>query len=94
MKVDTSIDLDGTTDGWVIMCPACGVLHHLSPRFYFNDDFGRPSFMPPLRIMTPPDTDGGRSHVCHSIITNGVINFKADCTHAMRNKSIVLPELE
>ena len=30
---------------------------------------------------------------CHYILTDGVLNFCGDCTHALRGQSVPLPEL-
>lgn len=33
------------------------------------------------------------NHVCHSVITAGMIRFCADSTHALANKTVLLPDL-
>ena len=32
-------------------------------------------------------------HICHYILTDGVLNFCGDCTHELSGKSVPLPEL-
>lgn len=37
-----------------------------------------------------PQTKVG--HVCHSFVTNGLIQFLSDCTHALAGQTVPLPD--
>lgn len=95
MKIKYAQTPTGCRDGWLIMCPACDVEHHLDARYNHNGKFDKPSFMPPLKVITslPGAPEGDKQVVCHSIITNGAIAFRPDCTHAMAGLTVPLPDI-
>lgn len=51
----------------------------------------RPTFTPSI-LST--QNRGDMKFVCHSFITDGNIQFLADCTHELAGKTIPLPDLE
>ena len=81
-----------------IRCPGCGHAHAIDiPRWTFNGDYDSPTFSPSLNISHPAMKDGEETddipaYRCHSIVTDGKIQFLGDCTHALSGKTIELPE--
>ena len=77
-------------------CPGCGNDHAFtvgpqSPgwgtaRWTFNGDFEKPTFTPSL--LCNPDHVANR---CHSFVTNGNIQFLADCWHELKNTTVPIP---
>lgn len=68
-------------------------------RWTFDGNAQRPTFAPSinLKINTP---DMGKDYrpdrpstVCHHFIRDGRIQFLADCTHALRGKTVDLPDI-
>lgn len=82
-------DLDDTKGKrYQFYCPGCKCYHSFDvridggrPTWYFNGDMEKPTFTPSLLY---PD------RVCHLYLTNGVIHYLPDCTHALAGKSIEL----
>lgn len=64
----------------------------------FSGDMDKPSFTPSLVELTgsfaeptfidPPEIPPTR---CHLVMTNGVINFCGDCTHALASQAVEVP---
>lgn len=77
-------DGNGTHLGWIIWCPGCKEHHRLDQCWIFNGNLERPTFSPSLLINHP---DGRR---CHSFVTNGRIEFLADCTHELKGQVVEL----
>jgi hypothetical protein len=77
----------------MIFCPACKCGHGFrvategDPHWKFNGDLDKPTFEPSLVCRWKQD---GRDHVCHSIVTNGQIQFLSDCTHALAGQTVAL----
>ena len=72
-------------------CPGCRELHPLPDGWTFNGNLDSPSFQPSFKHS------GYSSHheprICHYILTNGILNFCGDCTHALAGHAIPLPDL-
>lgn len=71
------------------------------PQWKFNGDFNNPTFTPSLIWETGKYVDPKYEHEedtpsvrCHSIITDGKIQFLNDCTHELKGQIIELPEIE
>lgn len=82
---------DGTS--WIFTCPGCNAQHQVdcSPkRWVFSGTPDRPNLWP--SIMLKPATS--KVEVCHSIVKGGKIEFQPDCTHALKGKTVDLPEIE
>lgn len=47
--------------------------------------------MPSVPLGRP---DAGKTHVCHSFIRDGRIEFLSDCTHALAGQTVDLPDIE
>ncbi len=95
-------------DAYVHWCPACDEAHRLPDTWQFNGNLLSPTFTPSFkhggvkRIMKDGQWTGewemdaqGKPipFVCHYILTNGVLNFCADSTHALAGKAVPLPVL-
>lgn len=81
---------------WAFECPGCGDWHFVHEgRWTFNGDPDRPTFTPSILIKRPWDNvnDDGKQHVCHSFVTDGRIQFLADCTHRLAGQTVELPEV-
>ena len=63
------------------------------PIWTFNNDFDKPTFTPSLKeYYTHPETKAEIT-TCHSIVTNGNIQFCADCEHELKNQTLPLEEI-
>ena len=87
---------DGTFQCW-FFCPGCQNHHAFtiggpagaSPRWTWNGSLESPTFHPSLMCNRPhPESQ------CHSVVTDGVINFCADCHHALAGQSVPMPDWE
>lgn len=81
------IQLDGSE--WVFECPGCHCLHALDKRWTFNGDVVRPTFSPSLLIQGVVDAESDPTPTrCHVFISDGRIQFLADCTHALAGQTV------
>ena len=80
-------------------CPACGKIHIVSvgprsfwqERWTWNGDPEKPTIRASVLVTTKlPD----RETRCHSFVTDGKIQYLADCTHELAGKTIELPEIQ
>lgn len=70
----------------------------------FNGDIDKPTFRPSIVMKTgtyvDPNIKGDpqwlkeHSHLCHSFVTDGKIQFLSDCSHKLAGQTVDLPELE
>jgi hypothetical protein len=71
------------------------------PVWQFNGDMEKPTVNPSIKVSgTVPITDEERDKlmngekvepkpfVCHSVITNGKIQFMGDCTHELKGQTV------
>jgi len=101
MKLERTQDWREGLPDVTFFCPACECDHGVwvTPNknilkescWSFNGNFEKPTFAPSLKITTP--TPQGY-HICHNIITNGLIHYCNDCTHKFAGQTIELPEIE
>ena len=101
-RVKHCLNSDNQHYGWRFDCPGCGRCHVIPTEgghgkdphhnWTFNNNVDRPTFQPSLRVSW---TEGEQQvkHVCHSIITDGRIQFCADCTHKLAGQTVDLPEI-
>ena len=86
---------EGKIIGQRIFCPGCEGYHMFTTtpesqvRWSFNGDQEKPTFAPSL--MCNRDYPESR---CHSIVTNGKIQFLDDCYHSLKGQIIDLPDVE
>lgn len=62
------------------------------PHWGFNGDFEHPTFTPSVNSWWGGEHDIPL-HRCHTFITDGRIQFLGDCTHALANQTVELPEI-
>ena len=89
MKIRRASFKDGSFSHWLYFCPACEAPHQLDKRWTFNGDMDKPTFRNSVLVHPVPAAGIPK---CHSYITDGVIAYLADCTHAMAGKSVPIPE--
>lgn len=88
-----------SSDGWLIHCPACNRNHFIPKdgRWTFNGNQFKPTFTPSVNESC--NAPGPKQHpripysCCHYIITDGMIQFCTDCTHALAGQSLELPDV-
>jgi hypothetical protein len=96
----------GQTEGYTFIgighwCPACRVMHAFAidgpdphgRRWTWNGDLIAPTFTPDRDLVSRGFTVLVPGSRCHYRLTAGVIEFFADCTHAMRAGVVRLPDL-
>ena len=76
------------------------------PRWTWNGDMDKPTFTPSINVRfehwVPPFRPGTAKpenqtlvkDVCHSFVTDGRIQFLADCTHALAGQTVDLPPFD
>jgi hypothetical protein len=89
--------------GYVHWCPACEDVHGLPDGWAFNGDLERPTFLPSFKHtlhrfrggLTPEGLGIGPryDHICHYMLTAGMLQFCGDCTHALAGQTVALPPL-
>lgn len=86
----------------VHFCPGCQEKHLLPDRWQFNGDLDRPSFTPSfLHTFTRFDGYDDRGlgigppieRTCHYILTDGQLQYQADCWHDLKSQTVPLPDL-
>ena len=93
---------------WCPGCDGVHQIRHTSfehPVWTWNYDLDRPTLTPSVLVTgTQPMTGAEHTRImagekitprplrCHSFITNGRIQFLADCTHALAGQTVDLPD--
>lgn len=79
---------------WFV-CPGCKDHHAFTtkngsggPAWDWNGDIENPTFSPSLMC------NRGQSDQCHSVVTNGKINFCSDCHHELKGQTVDIPEID
>ncbi len=78
---------DGGFHWW---CPGCNCAHRVNisktgpPQWEWNGDMEHPTFSPSMLSVG--------QYQCHCFIRAGIIEFLADCTHALAGWKTPLPE--
>lgn len=99
---------EGELIGYAVRCPACeadeqGSMHVFyrkmadgKPGWTFNGDFEKPTLKPSMSAVSifGYGNDQYVEHRCHCFVTDGKIQYLADCTHAMAGQTIDLPDFE
>lgn len=103
-----SSTLRRSTGAYLHWCPACEELHQLPDGWAFDGNLEKPTFTPSFkhecmkRVMVAGkwtgewvrDADGKTvPAICHYVLTDGVLNFCGDCTHALAGMVVPLPAL-
>lgn len=86
--------------GLMFWCPGCDGAHKVSvgqgsgPRWGYNNNPDAPTFTPSVLVTyngRDAGIDGAPPAICHSFVTDGRIQFLADCTHALAGQTVDLP---
>lgn len=83
-------------------CQGCDGSHHVrvrgdepGPRWTWDGDIDAPTFSPSV-LVTYNGTDAGDDDApperCHTFIRGGMVEFLADCTHALAAQTLPLPD--
>lgn len=81
-------------------CPGCKDEHTIpisGPKAWsFNGNEEKPTFWPSVLVyevpITPDSVEGYRGQPrCHSFVTDGAMNFLADCTHSLAGQVVPIP---
>jgi len=88
----------GNPDEYITFkCPGCKDWHTIpvtGPKAWeFNSDLDRPTIKPSILVRWD-FADRIPQKICHSLVTDGRIQFLPDCTHSLAGKTIDLPEVE
>jgi hypothetical protein len=78
-------------DRYFHWCPACQRMHPLPDAWSYNGDLEKPTFTPSFKHNFT--LDNGDKAVCHYILTDGMLTFCADSTHALASKTVPMQPL-
>ena len=93
-KLRAVVDGHGQPYGHLHYCPGCDDMHRLPPGWTFNGDLVKPTYSPSFKHTWSEGPKPNRTeHCCHYILTDGVLNFCGDCTHALAGQSVPLPPI-
>ena len=92
---------------YLIECPGCGHCHMFDKRWTFNGDFDKPTFRASMlsKYRHPKGYSNENpapkgwvgeyvEEICHSFVTDGMIEYLSDCTHELAGKTIELPDFD
>lgn len=86
---DAGTDSNGQRRLW-FECPGCGNTHAFAvPRWNWNGSMTAPTFTPSLLCNKDQPTSR-----CHSFVTDGKIQFLADCWHSLAGQTVEIPDWE
>lgn len=79
------------SEEFIFDCPGCGCAHWVrvqgpNPCWTWNGDVNRPTLSPSLNVQP------GTNQQCHSFISDGRIQFLADCWHELKGQTVKIPE--
>ena len=84
------------TDGFLHYCPGCESMHAIPVRgrvaWTYREDPHGPTFLPSVRHKFDFHDNTSES-CCHYFITDGQIEFQNDCTHALKGRTVPLPDV-
>jgi hypothetical protein len=80
---------------WIAFhCPGCEGGHTIPVtgirKWNWNGSFEKPTITP--SILVNAGSKNPTSPMCHSLVTEGLIQFLTDCTHALVGKTVDLPD--
>jgi hypothetical protein len=77
-------------------CPGCEYGHQVrvagKDAWEWNGSSEKPTIKPSIFVNKGSANPGVPA--CHSVVTDGKINFLADCSHALAGKVVDLPDWE
>jgi hypothetical protein len=73
-------------------CPGCDMTHQVqfagATHWVMDGTPDHPTFWPSIKVTRPTML---ADEICHSFITEGMITFLDDCTHALKGQKIPMP---
>lgn len=96
MKAQLQLNADGSQT-LLFDCPGCGMLHATPvsgskrPAWQWNNRLDAPTLTPSVLVTW---TRYDAPQMCHSFVRDGRIEFLGDCTHALKGRTVDLPEWE
>lgn len=88
-KLHELLNDDRTHHAWVFWCPACGTAHEVSRQMAFNGDLERPTVSGSVLVHRVAKIGRRR---CHAYVTAGKIAYLHDSEHAMKGKTVDIPD--
>jgi hypothetical protein len=108
MALISRILRNGTDGRLIWWCPGCDMAHTIQtgqgngPRWGWNGNVEKPTFTPSVLVTWgiyadpnwKPEPDDGPdvSGRCHSFVIDGRMQFLGDCTHALANQTVDIPD--
>ena len=100
MKINKIHNAKRGEPDFTFYCPGCKCDHGIwipyegctHATWDFNGDLERPTVRPSILVNA-----GGLNPtqpICHSFVTDGMIQYLSDCTHELSGKTIELPEYD
>lgn len=87
-RVYEFIQLEDNLTVWLVWCSMCRTHHpYDSGRWTFNGDYDNPTFRESMLVKR-------EGYVCHSYVTDGMIQYLPDCTHELKGKTIPLEKIK
>jgi hypothetical protein len=101
-KIYKNTDKDPLSPDYFFVCPGCNEWHGIwttkinrqNAIWYFNGDFEKPTVIPSLNIKIDFTDHNTKTRICHSIITDGKIEYLTNCTHFLVGQTVEIPEFE
>ena len=92
MKTELIVDQDGNY-GYHIFCVGCNCHHAVNQSWEFNGNFEKPTFRPSILCNGNVKLEGTMQR-CHSFVTDGMIEYLSDCTHALAGHVVELENVD
>lgn len=106
--MQVSAKLRRAQSGYAHWCPACEEMHALPDGWTFDGNLELPTFSPSFKHTGKQtikkdgrwtgewarDANGNAvDWCCHYVLNQGVLHFCTDCSHALKGRSVPLPDL-
>jgi len=97
-KLKRWLTSNDSREGVTYWCQGCESIHQVVTRgpgaWGYNGNPDKPTFTPSVLVHYDYGPPEARVHkVCHTFITDGMVQFLGDCTHALAGKTEPLPDL-
>ena len=93
-KIKLASDLPDARYGF--KCPGCKSYHQIPTSgdnaWGFNNNVDSPTFTPSI-LVNSPQGRGKPDYICHSFVTDGRVQFLADCSHALAGQTVDLSDI-
>jgi hypothetical protein len=86
--------------GQIFYCPGCKTTHAINQagwnsKWTYNGDPEKPTINPSIKVTyegVDANQDDAPPDLCHSFVRDGMIQFLGDCTHALKNQTVEIPD--